>query len=101
MNELLQRHITLADDAYDRVFWFTLWWLYAHGLPILFTLLAIWVGIRVVRLFERQVVLRSAHNPDGQRRAKTLAQMLDYIAKVGFAVAFGMVLLREIGTDIT
>ena len=101
MNDFLQRHIALADDAHDRFVWFALWWIYTHGVPIVFTLLGIWIGLRVVRVVERQLVARASHNPDGERRAKTLAQILDYSAKVGFAIAFGMVLLREIGTDIT
>ncbi len=91
-----------ATEAAGRVM---LAWLSTHGLRILVAVLIGWVVLRAARLLERRILSRGDdHDPsvvsERERRAQTVAQILDYTAKVFVFLVVSLVVLRELGADV-
>jgi small-conductance mechanosensitive channel len=105
MDEIFRQHLDASQSNASRVFWLGADAAWVHGVPILVAVLAVWLILRVTRLVGDRLVSHARHahgdTGEGERRARTIAQILDYLAKVFVAVALGMVLLKESGTDIT
>lgn len=94
----------LSPFAQMRAFLFL--WLTTSGLRILLTFLVAWLAIRTMHAVGVRIVKRAndkdpTHVSEEERRAQTLAAILDYSTRVlVFAVA-GLVFLNEVGTNIT
>lgn len=81
-------------------------WLSTSGLRILLVILVGWLLVRSARAVGGRLVRRADDGDPNRvsekgRRAQTLASILEYSAKVLVVVVAGLVVLREVGTDIT
>lgn len=87
-----------------RVFLFG--WLTTSGLRILLTFLVAWLVIRTMHAVGARIVRRANDKEPGrvseeERRAQTFAAILDYSTRVLVVVTAGLVVLNEVGTNIT
>lgn len=94
------------ESAFAQMRAFLLGWFTTSGLRILLTFLVAWLALRTIHAVGVRIVRRAtdkdpARVSEEERRAQTFAAILDYAARVlVFAVA-GLVVLNEVGTDIT
>jgi len=81
-------------------------WLGTSGLRIVLTLLLSWLVLRAVRAVGARLVRRAEDKDpnrvsEEERRAQTLASILTYATRVLVFAIIALVVLREVGTDIT
>jgi moderate conductance mechanosensitive channel len=81
-------------------------WLGTSGLRIVLTLLLSWLVLRMVRAVGARLVRRADDQDpkrvsEEERRAQTLAAILHYATRIVVFAIIGLVVLREVGTDIT
>lgn len=92
--------------TFDQVRAFVVGWLGTSGLRIVLTLLVAWLMVRTVRHIGERIMRRADDKDpnrvsEEERRAQTLAAIMNYATRGVVVAIVALVILREVGTDIT
>lgn len=106
MTDLLLAASLPEESLFSQMRFFLFGWLTTSGLRILLTFLVAWLLVRTMHAVGARIVRRANDKTPGrvseeERRAQTFAAILDYATRVLVIVTAGLVVLNEVGTNIT